>query len=173
MLVLGGLFLLIQTISAVPAAEAAQPANSVSLGADQPLYLHAATSAEPIIFHARSASGFQENIPASINEIKTYVLGEIKKAGLNVAEASRIINCESRWNEKAINNKNRNGSNDKGLWQINSIHKNISDAEKLDYKASTQWAIAKRLNDGNWSAWSCANRRVAVAKPAVTEEPVW
>jgi len=88
-------------------------------------------------------------------EMRAWVLSEIEKAGLNPKEADNIINCESRWNDKAVN-YNRNGSNDKGLWQINSIHKEISDAEKLDYKSATKWAIKKRLDDGNWSAWYCA-----------------
>lgn len=116
-----------------------------------------------------------DNSEPTLQEVKDYVLGEIKKAGLSVGEANALINCESKWDYKAVNNKNRNGSNDKGLWQINSIHTNITDAEKLDYKASTKWAIAKRLADGNWSAWSCANRRVA-AKPAAAaavETPAW
>ncbi len=91
-------------------------------------------------------------------EIKEYVLNEVKRAGLNPYEAERIIHCESTWNPEA-KNINRNGSNDLGLWQINSIHrKNISDAERLDYKASTKWAIEKRLRDGSWSAWVCAKK---------------
>lgn len=102
-----------------------------------------------------------DNPEPTVQEVKDYVLNEIKKAGLNARQADAIVTCESRWDYKAVNNKNRNGSNDKGLWQINSIHKNITDAEKLDYKASTKWAITKRLADGNWSAWSCS-RRIAV-----------
>jgi len=175
----GGLFFLAQS-TMVPVASAAG-----ILTDNSPIYWHAATSADPIIFNshksvdseikviasAESASSINkviDNSDPTVQEVKDYVLGEIKKAGLNVSQAEALINCESRWDYRAINNKNRNGTNDKGLWQINSIHKNISDADKLDYKASTAWAIAKRLADGNWSAWSCANRRVA-AKPAVTE----
>jgi hypothetical protein len=95
-------------------------------------------------------------------EIKEYVLNEIRKAGLNPLEAEKIIHCESRWDDQAVNDKNRNGSNDLGLWQINSIHrKQISDEGRLDYKTATQWAIEKRLRDGNWSAWVCA-RKLAI-----------
>jgi hypothetical protein len=37
-----------------------------------------------------------------------------------------------------------------GLWQINSIHKGaIRVKDRFDYKASTKWAIEKRLHDGN------------------------
>ncbi len=189
---IGGLFFLAQSMM-VPVASAA-----TNLADNQAIYWQAATSADPIMFNGQNAAVSSikvtdsasadstvakvieetdqnvsigkviDNYQPSISDVKKYVLGEIKKAGLNVREAESLINCESRWNYQAINNKNRNGSNDKGLWQINSIHKSISDADKLDYKASTQWAIAKRLADGNWSAWSCANRRVAV-KPVATE----
>ncbi|MFA5020555.1 MAG: transglycosylase SLT domain-containing protein [Patescibacteria group bacterium] len=102
-----------------------------------------------------------DNPEPTVEEIKDYVLGEIKKAGLNVREAEAIVNCESRWDPLAYNGRNSNGSNDKGLWQINSIHKNISDADKFDYKESTKWAIAKRLADGSWSAWSCSRKIAA------------
>jgi len=92
-----------------------------------------------------------------VTEMKAYVLGEAKKLGLNTREVELIVNCESRWDAKATH-KNRNGSMDAGLWQINSIHKNLTMAEKMDYKVATKWALEKRLNDGNWSAWYCARR---------------
>lgn len=91
--------------------------------------------------------------------MRAWVLAEVKLAGLNPKEVDAIIHCESRWDDQAVG-YNHNGSNDKGLWQINSIHK-LSDAEKLDYKIATKWAIEKRLRDGNWSAWYCA-RKLAI-----------
>ena len=89
--------------------------------------------------------------------VEDWVLNEIKKAGLNDKEAWAIINCESRWRADAVG-VNTNGSFDLGIWQINSIHKNISNAEKMDYQKATEWAINKRLNDGNWNAWVCARK---------------
>jgi len=74
--------------------------------------------------------------------------------------ADALISCESKWDDQAKGH-NTNGTYDLGLWQINSIHKDISNTDKLDYKQATKWAIAKRLNDGNWSAWSCS-RRIAM-----------
>lgn len=91
-------------------------------------------------------------------EIREYVLNEAKRAGLNPREVDLIVNCESRWDPKAMNTANRNGSYDAGLWQINSIHKNLTLEQKLDYKEATKWAISKRLRDGNWSAWYCARK---------------
>jgi len=92
-------------------------------------------------------------------EVHDFVISQAKAAGLDPREVDRIVRCESQWNPGAVNARNRNGSYDLGLWQINSIHNSsISDADKLDYKKATQWAISKRLDDGNWSAWYCARR---------------
>lgn len=102
-----------------------------------------------------------DNSETTIDEVKAYVYEELRKAGLNTREGFAIVNCESKWDPLAINGKNKNGSNDKGLWQINSIHKSISDADKLDYKTATKWAINKRLAEGNWSAWSCSRKIAA------------
>lgn len=68
-----------------------------------------------------------------------------------------IITCESGWNPDALN-VNTNKTADLGLWQINHpLHsKTISRQQSLDYQIATDWAIKKRLNDGNWSAWVCA-----------------
>ena len=92
------------------------------------------------------------------NTMKNEVMALIMEAGLNMYEAYSIIQCESNWNPDAMNLANTNGSNDMGLWQINSIHKDISNIDKLDYIKSTKWAIAKRLNDENYSAWVCSRK---------------
>ena len=94
---------------------------------------------------------------AEEQEMRLWVLNEIKRAGLSIKEAEIIINCESRWQPDAIG-VNKNGSYDVGLWQINSIHKGMSNADKMDYKEATKWAINKRLKDGSWRAWSCSRK---------------
>lgn len=108
-----------------------------------------------------SAGKVVDNPNPTKEEIKAYVLNEAKKLGLNAREVEIIVNCESKWDSKAYNPMNSNGSNDAGLWQINSIHKNISFEDKMDYKAATKWALEKRIRDGSWSAWSCS-RKLAV-----------
>jgi len=90
--------------------------------------------------------------------IKTYVLKEIYKAGLNPDEAEAIINCESKWNADAhaINWNGKQGI-DRGLWQINSLyHPEVSNECSYDYKCSTKEAIRIYKDRGNWSAWSCS-----------------
>jgi hypothetical protein len=167
MLSLGGLLLLAQ--NTIPAAQAANWLTEPTT-----IYIHAATSAKPIIFNHEEEinkisiavkaieenaiiKSVEDNFKPSTEDIKNYVKAEAKKAGLSYTEMEIIINCESRWITDA-KGTNRNGSYDLGLWQINSIHKNMTDAEKLNYKTATKWAIEKRLRDGNWSAWSCSRK---------------
>lgn len=83
-------------------------------------------------------------------EMESYVE---EKFGPHAERAKAIVSCESNWNPKAVNTSNRNGSNDKGLWQINSIHK-VPDSCRLDPKCATDWA--KRLFDRQgWKPWVC------------------
>lgn len=157
--------------SAWPVAEIASNNNIVEISAETisptPLKVEHASGTETItvaLSHEIEKTTEVETEPVKMTkeQIKEYVLNEVKKAGLNPREADMIVNCESRWDDKAVNDKNRNGSNDLGLWQINSIHRQqISDEGRLDYKTATQWAIEKRLRDGNWSAWVCA-RKLAI-----------
>lgn len=90
---------------------------------------------------------------------KGYVKHELWQAGLldEWEFVEKMINCESRWKTDAVG-VNTNGSYDMGAWQINSIHRNISNADKFDVEKATEWSINKRLNDGNWSAWSCSRK---------------
>jgi hypothetical protein len=88
--------------------------------------------------------------------MEEWVMNEIKKAGLNEKEAWAIIQCESKWKEKAFN-INNNKTGDFGLWEINQIHfnKDFTIQDALNYKTATKWAIEKRLRDGSWNAWVC------------------
>jgi hypothetical protein len=86
--------------------------------------------------------------------IRLWVLNEFYEAGLNVDTADRIISCESKFNVNAIN-VNKNGTVDAGIFQINSIHKDITLQDKIDYKKATAWAIKKIKHDKGWSAWAC------------------
>lgn len=71
-------------------------------------------------------------------------------------EASAIIRCESNWYTHAIN-KNKDGSYDLGLWQINGgYHPDISREEAFDVYASTRYAMEIYKSWGSWDAWVCA-----------------
>lgn len=82
-----------------------------------------------------------------------YIYQTFESQGLNGEKALKVALCESRLKLNSVG-YNSNGSNDKGVWQINSIHK-LPDECRLDLKCSTQWVINKVKHDGNWSAWTC------------------
>lgn len=65
-----------------------------------------------------------------------------------------LAKCESSMNKDAWN-VNTNGTVDFGLYQINSVHKDISLLEKLDVYASTRWTVNK-IKDGDLHIWVCA-----------------
>jgi len=94
---------------------------------------------------------------ASQRAIKEYAWVKFNQnLGYEVAlRAMDIITCESGWNPDAIN-VNTNGTVDRGLVQINSIHKDISNAQAFDYQQSINWMINKYWADGNnFNAWVC------------------
>ena len=96
------------------------------------------------------------NVPkAKPLSMKDYVLKEFAKANIDVKTAEAIIDCESRFNPDAIN-INTNKTYDAGIFQINSIHKDISLQDKLNYKTAVKWVINKVKKDGSWSAWACS-----------------
>jgi len=93
---------------------------------------------------------------AKLPSMREWVFTELQnKLGLEEAiKGLGIITCESEWRAD-IGIIEPNNTISYGLWQINSIHKNISNADKLNYKTATEWSINKRIKDGSWSAWTC------------------
>jgi len=66
---------------------------------------------------------------------------------------------ESGGNDNAYNGANRNGSNDAGLWQINSIHVKsglIGDKDRFDPEKNVKAAYAIYKGSG-FRAWSAYN----------------
>ena len=76
----------------------------------------------------------------------------LEDEGIDTKKADKIIECESTWNPEAVN-QNRNGSNDKGLWQLNSVH-GISDEVRFDPIKSTEEAI-KLIKQKGFQPWTC------------------
>ena len=95
------------------------------------------------------------NVPKKELSVKDYVLKEFAKANIDIKTAEAVINCESRWKTDAIN-INSNKTYDAGIFQINSIHKDISLQDKLNYKTAVKWAINKVKRDGGFQAWQCS-----------------
>ena len=71
-----------------------------------------------------------------------------------IADALSIIRCESRWNPYAIN-KNKGGSYDLGLWQINEKYHEIERECAFDVFCSTRFAMDIYQSWGSWKAWIC------------------
>jgi len=64
-----------------------------------------------------------------------------------------LARCESSLNPDAMN-VNTNGTVDMGLYQINSVHQDITNAQKLDVYASTRWTVDK-IKQGQGHIWVC------------------
>jgi len=77
-----------------------------------------------------------------------------------IAEGIAIARAESGWRENAVNNSNRNGSVDQGLWQINTVHrneswypKNLNDPYQSTVAAFNLW----KRRGGSWGDWTVYN----------------
>lgn len=68
--------------------------------------------------------------------IKEIITMKAKEYGVNAQVAIKIAECESSLNIDAFNPSNRDGSSDKGLYQINSVHYETTQSLGLDVKSS-------------------------------------
>ncbi len=89
-------------------------------------------------------------------QVVKMIVDEFEEFGpMVVRQAINIAYCESRFNEEAVH-VNKNGSIDRGVYQINSIHK-YSEYQLL--AAYENIKIAKQMylrNGKSWSAWACS-----------------
>lgn len=74
--------------------------------------------------------------------------------------ALAIAHCESALNPSAINNRNKNGSVDKGLYQINSVHdKRVRELELDLFDTDDNLKIARLLyEEHGWKPWVCSKK---------------
>jgi len=78
-------------------------------------------------------------------------------------KATKISTCESNMNPQTINTKNRNGTVDRGAWQINTVHKErFSKMYGIDWEVgahdpdlSTKYAKFLYDNSG-FNPWICS-----------------
>lgn len=73
-----------------------------------------------------------------------------REAGVDEETSVRIAFAESSFNCEATN-LNTNGTNDAGLFQINSIHK-VPDYCRLDCECNLYWSLNKMAKEG-FGAW--------------------
>lgn len=74
-------------------------------------------------------------------------------SGVSPTYMLKLAQCESSMNPKAFN-KNRNGTYDLGIFQINSVHKELSDEDKYDVYESAYWT-ALQIQLGKQNMWVC------------------
>lgn len=79
------------------------------------------------------------------------VIELLREYGIDTKIASAVITCESGWNPKAYN-KNRDGSVDRGIWQINSVHQ-VPASELNDPVKATYHAIVLIKSKRSWNHW--------------------
>jgi soluble lytic murein transglycosylase-like protein len=96
------------------------------------------------------------NYPPLISEVKSEITKQAQLYRVDVGRALAIAKAESSFRAGAVN-KNKNGSTDKGVYQINSIHK-VSDICRLDYKCNIEWAIRKMAREG-FGAWNASKHK--------------
>jgi soluble lytic murein transglycosylase-like protein len=77
------------------------------------------------------------------------------KYGIPTGLLARIIAVESGWNPAAVN-ADKNGTVDRGIAQINSVHTDVTDAQAYNPQFAIPWAAAFlaswRAKCGSWEA---------------------
>jgi hypothetical protein len=74
--------------------------------------------------------------------------------------------CESQLNPDAYNPHNNDGSKDRGLFQINTVHQPALDRQGFDvWDVEDNVAFARQLYDqrGNWNDWVCYTKQMHLA----------
>lgn len=80
---------------------------------------------------------------------------ELQKYDWNVEIAFAVMRAENRACNPSASNSNTNGSVDRGLFQVNSVHKNkVKTLDDL-YNPTTNIRVAYSVYQGSgWAAWS-------------------
>lgn len=102
-----------------------------------------------------------KKVEAAEKVVKTPVTVEEKIRAMfpeDPDRAVRIAICESGMRPEAFNGKNRNGSWDAGVFQVNSVHKY---SKEYLFNVDNNLKVARKLYEarGNtWGAWVCARK---------------
>ena len=102
-----------------------------------------------------------QNSPQTVIEPQTGDCSLVNNYYWDTKVAYAICMAESGGNQFAHNKANTNGSDDKGLMQINSIHVNsglIGDNERFDPQKNLDAAYAIYKGSG-FTAWSAYNNK--------------
>ena len=100
------------------------------------------------------------------------VMYMLEEAGINTKTANKVIACESNWNKNSPKAWNGDGSNDLGLWRINSIHE-LSDEVRLDPITATIHAIKLIKYKGGWHNWVVYTNWISKGLPCPWKNTVY
>ena len=149
--------------------KAAQEAKIADIEAKAQEAYDRAYSHEMTLIEASVVSDYKAEIQARETELKKQI-GVYWKSKANIkrlivetfpedaSTALAIAKCESGLNPDAYNPKNKNGSVDRGLFQVNSVHDNRLEALGLDpWNPEDNAVFARMLYEENgWLPWVCA-----------------
>ncbi len=95
----------------------------------------------------------------AIQVIPTDIVGYISyKFGEDAWKAFKVLECENKGLNPFAQNINKNGSIDRGYWQINTIHP-VTTACAQNAICSTDYAYRMWKNDGeSFRRWTCGRR---------------
>jgi Lysozyme like domain len=116
-----------------------------------------------LVFAASGATGSGSGEAAEAATSKPSTDGAVvaqaaKDAGFtgnDLVIAIAVAKAESRWQPSAVSPRNADGTKDCGLWQINSIHKDLLRKNSCsDPKANARMArVVWKNAHGSWSPW--------------------
>jgi hypothetical protein len=75
----------------------------------------------------------------------------------SLVTAVAIALAESNCNPLAKSPPNTNGTIDRGLWQINTVHQDVTDACAYDAQCNANAAFRISSGGTNWKPWSTYN----------------
>jgi len=106
--------------------------------------------------HDVPEAGTEDNLSSPAREDYQNIIKEVsaKKGFDNTKGLLRLSHCESRFDTLAVN-RNKDGTQDNGLFQINNYwHKDMPREKAIDPYLATEWTINK-INDGGIGIWAC------------------
>lgn len=84
-------------------------------------------------------------------EWKSEVYGLLKDFGIDTSIAKAVITCESNHNPAAVGDSGKS----LGIWQISTLHHEITPDCAFDPVCSTYAAIRIIKSGRGWSSWTC------------------
>jgi Lysozyme like domain len=97
-----------------------------------------------------------ESKPSTPGAIVAQAAHDAGFTGNDLVIAIAVAKAESGWRPSVVSPRNPDGTKDCGLWQINSIHKDLLRKNScFDPKANARMArVVWRNANGSWSSWA-------------------